>query len=103
MILRFPVGPFKIEETDMHEVFEMFDILPSDDMRSYAFRLVHLSILGGLIGFAAIVLLLALIIYLVFSVRAASAKLSAVEAKLHRIESKLARALGPVEGRRDAS
>ena len=73
-------------------ISESFDMLPNDDIRSYAFRLVHLALIGGIVGAALIAVLLALIIYLVFSVRAVMAKLGAIEAKLKRIEARVARA-----------
>ena len=45
----------------------MFDILPTDDLKSYALRMAHFGILGGLVGLAIAALLLLQNFYLMYA------------------------------------
>jgi nitrate/nitrite transporter NarK len=65
-------------------MFEMFEMLPTDDMKSWAFRLAHYGVMGGFLAFAIVVALLLQNTYLVVSLRA-------IRAQLHDVESKLSR------------
>jgi hypothetical protein len=47
----------------------MFDMLPNDDLKTYAFRLAHYGVLGGLAGLAIAVILLLQNFYLIYALR----------------------------------
>jgi hypothetical protein len=47
----------------------MFEMLPTDDVKSWAFRMMHLGVLGALVGLGIIVLLVLENAYLIYSVR----------------------------------
>ncbi len=70
--------------------YPVFDMLPSDDMKSCAFRLVHFGIIARLIGMAILVLLLLQNTYLIFSVRALRTQIRGLESKIRRLDSRLA-------------
>jgi hypothetical protein len=45
----------------------MFDVLPTDDLKSYAVRLAHYGVIGGLTGLALVALLVAQNVYLMYA------------------------------------
>jgi hypothetical protein len=47
----------------------MFDMLPSDDAKSWVLRMAHLGILAGLVTLGFIVLLFLINVYLIYSLR----------------------------------
>jgi nitrate/nitrite transporter NarK len=63
----------------------MFDMLPTDDVKSWAFRMAHFGILGAFIGLAIIVLLLLQNVYLIYSVRRLRAEMRGLDMRLNRL------------------
>lgn len=53
----------------------MFDMSPNDDLKTYAFRLAHYGVLGGLVGLAIVVLLLMQNFYLIYALRSLQTEL----------------------------
>jgi hypothetical protein len=62
----------------------VFDMLPSDDARSWALRLAHFGVLGGLAGLAVVVLLCLQNAYLIYSVRMLRADVRNLNLRLKR-------------------
>jgi hypothetical protein len=69
-------------------MFEMFGMLPTDDMKSWAFRLAHFGILGGLLALVLIVALLIQNTFLIISLRALRAQLRNLEIRVSRMSTK---------------
>jgi hypothetical protein len=63
----------------------MFDMLPSDDAKSWALRMAHFGVLGGLAGLAVVVLLFLQNAYLIYSVRMLRVEVRNLSARLKRI------------------
>jgi hypothetical protein len=63
----------------------VFDMLPSDDLKSWAFRMAHLGVLGALIGLAIIILLLLQNVYLIYSVRQLRIEMRSLNSRLKRL------------------
>lgn len=63
----------------------MFDMLPTDDMKSWAFRMAHLGIWGAFAALAIIVLLLLLNGYLIYSVSRLRADVRSLSVRLKRL------------------
>ncbi|MBA2588041.1 MAG: hypothetical protein H0U98_05385 [Alphaproteobacteria bacterium] len=66
-------------------MFEMFDMLPTDDVKSWAFRMAHFGILGALIASAIIVLLLLQNFYLIYSLRKLRAEMRSLNMRMNRL------------------
>jgi hypothetical protein len=60
-------------------------MLPSDDLKSWAFRMAHLGVLGALIGLAIIILLLLQNVYLIYSVRQLRIEMRSLNSRLKRL------------------
>ena len=64
----------------------MFDFMPTDDLKSYAIRLAHYGVIGGLLGLAIAILLLLQNVYLLFAVVRIRGQLHMVLRRLEKRE-----------------
>lgn len=63
----------------------VFDMLPSDDVRTWLFRIVHLGVWGVLIALAFFVLLLLQNFYLMHSLRKLRFEMRSLNMRLNRL------------------
>jgi nitrate/nitrite transporter NarK len=67
------------------DLTSMFQMLPTDDVKSWAFRMAHFGILGAFVALAIIFLILLQNAYLIYSVRKLRAEMRGLNAKLKRL------------------
>ena len=72
-------------------MFEFFEMLPTEDPRSWALRLMHYGVIAAMIGLAIGIVLLLQNAYLIFALRSLRAKLTVMEGKVIRLDATLRR------------
>ena len=67
------------------DLTSMFQMLPTDDIKSWAFRMAHLGILGAFCGLAIIILVLLQNVYLIYSMRKLRSEMRSLNSRLKRL------------------
>jgi nitrate/nitrite transporter NarK len=67
------------------DLTSMFQMLPTDDVKSWAFRMAHMGILGAFVGLAVIFLILLQNAYLMYSIRKLRSEMRSLNSRLKRL------------------
>jgi hypothetical protein len=69
-------------------VVVMFEMFPTDDLKSYAVRLSHYGVIGGLLGLALVAVLVIQNFYLIYALRSARRELRTILRRLNGLSAR---------------
>lgn len=69
----------------LNSLASMFEILPTGDVKSWAFRLIHLGLIGAAVALAMIMLLVLQNAYLIYSARKRRLEMCHLNNRLKRL------------------